>query len=72
MHIGTVVEANGLMWLKERPFLGSPGGLACGAFTARADRRFTRRSMWHPEPVLPYGIAARMPEIKRAAYGFTD
>ncbi|OMC76472.1 hypothetical protein BK125_18470 [Paenibacillus odorifer] len=24
------------MWLKERPFLGSPGGFACGAFTARA------------------------------------
>ncbi|OME13270.1 hypothetical protein BSK60_15625 [Paenibacillus odorifer] len=26
------------MWLKERPFLGSPGGFACGAFTARAVR----------------------------------
>ncbi|ETT56397.1 hypothetical protein BSK66_17655 [Paenibacillus odorifer] len=24
------------MWLNERPFLGSPGGFACGALTARA------------------------------------
>jgi hypothetical protein len=36
------------MWLKERPFLGSPGGIACRAFTARAGRRFTRQPYWPP------------------------
>lgn len=29
----TVVEANRFKLAGERPFLGSPGGYACGAFT---------------------------------------
>jgi hypothetical protein len=54
------------MWLKERPFLGSPGGFACAAFTARAVSDQLRKvAHWRPERLLPYGNAAWEPGQER-------